>query len=77
MPNLDKDRFNTRAQFHKDFLRATYVERGLRYTERRPAPATEEDSLGQLIARANDGGGHLATFKHLLQVVDAHADTLS
>lgn len=78
MPNLRPDRFNTRAQFHKAYLKAAFRERGLAYSEARPSSAKSESYLSELVARANDGSipRHLATFGGLLRVLQTHCDEL-
>lgn len=76
MPNLLPMRFNTRAQFHKEYLKAAFREHGLTYSEARPGPATSAGYLQEIIARANDGSipQHLSSFSGLLYVLQAHCN---
>lgn len=68
MPNARASRHNTRAQYHKAYLRAAYAEHGLRFTESKPGPALEPSYLQALMERAarEETPKHLRTFAAML-----------
>lgn len=53
MPNGRPARYNTRAQYHKAYLRAAYMEHNLKLTESKPGPALEPYYLQALLDRAS------------------------
>lgn len=77
LPNLRPLLDNTRAQFHKRYLRAAFSEHGLSYSERRPGQAATPDYLRALIARARDNlmPPHLQTFFDLLTAIHQHQES--
>lgn len=51
MENFDEDEFNTKAQFHLEYLRKMFRERNMRYTKNNTLEVQTEDYLQQLIDR--------------------------
>lgn len=68
MPNARASRYNTRAQYHKAYLRAAYTEHGLKFAESKPGPALEPYYLQALIERAamERTPKHLRTFAAMI-----------
>jgi hypothetical protein len=71
MSNMRPERFNTRAQYHKAYLRAAFRERRLAFSEANPGAALTEEYLEALIDRARLGESprHLVTFRHMVETV--------
>lgn len=59
--------YPTRAQFHDEYLKEIFRERGLSYNKRRPAEVIERYYFNELIKR-NTKTGHLATFGELIEL---------
>ena len=60
------DGFTNHAEFHHEYLREMFRERGIAYTKRNPGHVTERPYLDRLIERTQDHGGHLQTFQTFL-----------
>jgi hypothetical protein len=60
------DGFTNHAEFHHQYLREMFRERGLAYTKRKPGHVTEQPYLERLIERTQDHGEHLGTFQTFL-----------
>lgn len=55
--------YTTHAQFHGEYLREVFQERGIVYSKRSPGHVTESSYLGQLLNRVEREPTHLATFR--------------
>jgi hypothetical protein len=62
------DGYTNHAEFHYEYLREMFSERGIAYTKRNPGHVTDEAYLNQLVARVQDCGGQLATFQTFLNL---------
>ncbi len=60
--------FNTHSQFHFDYLRLAFRERGLAYTKARPGEAGEQHYFEELKRRVVDSPGDLATFADFVRL---------
>ncbi len=58
--------YATHAEFHHDYLREMFRERGITYTKRNPGHVADESYLNQLITRVEDCREHLMTFQNFL-----------
>lgn len=76
LPNLDTQRFNTRAQYHHEYLRAAFVERGLRYRKNNPGEAASASYFEEICARALAAvePKHLQSFQMLLALAKLSSD---
>ena len=59
--------YNTKAQFHYDYLREMLSEQGLTYSKNTTGPVSEKHYLDALTER-HDNTGHIASFGELLAV---------
>ncbi|KAA6329085.1 hypothetical protein EZS27_022077 [termite gut metagenome] len=63
MPSYNKD--STKAQFHTNYLRKMFEERGIGYTKKNPGDAGKPHFLQELIKR-NEETNHIPSFKSFM-----------
>lgn len=61
MPNIDSDRFATKAQFHHAYLKELFKENHMKYTKSNPKEVCRQSYLDRLIGRYRETG-HIASF---------------
>ena len=59
--------YETRAQFHFDYLRAVHRDRGLSYTKKRGSTATQERQYFEALVERWQTTNHLSSFGHLVR----------
>ena len=62
----DKNGFISQSQFHYDYLKRIFRERGISYSKSNPGYACDKPYLEQLIKRGEDSPEHLQTFTRFL-----------
>ncbi|TAF53582.1 MAG: hypothetical protein EAZ61_06845 [Oscillatoriales cyanobacterium] len=68
---MGKFNFKNHADFHFEYLKEIFNEKGLRYTKKYPQDTQKSHYLEQLINRVQDGEGHLNTFARFLSLCEA------
>lgn len=61
MPNIDDERYATKAQFHLHYLRKMLAERNMTYSKNNTHAVCSEDYLHELILRYEQTG-HISSF---------------
>ncbi len=62
------DDHSNHADFHHEYLREMFIERGIFYTKRNPGHVADGEYLNRLIGRTQDCRDHLATFQTFLSL---------
>jgi len=65
MSRPNNDRFNSDPQFHKEYLKRIFEERGINYNKNKPRFVCERHYLNEIIIRVQDTN-HLQSFRNLL-----------
>ena len=65
---MDKyEGYNTKEQFHHDFLAETFKEKGISYNKNNPGDAQKKFYLDEIIKRTKENKDHLESFQKFLE----------